>query len=282
MSQGTKIEWADSSWNVSVGCKKVSPGCVNCYAERMAARLKAMGQEPYQTITTKTGRWNGTIKLLYDKLQEPLRWRKPQRIFVDSMSDLFHEKVPVAFIAQVFNTMASRALACRKKDCPHDDESCWRDPGHTYIILTKRAGRMYRLMTDELPNWVSGLPAEAPLRRALEAFNWPLRNVQLGVSAENQEMFDERVEWLLKTPAASRAISIEPMLGPIDMTGSGRLLYGRIPPGAVIHQVYLGGENGPNARAMHADWARQVRDQCVSGGIAFLLSSTASGFTKAR
>lgn len=246
----TTIEWADKSWNPMSGCSKVSPGCAHCYAERMAKRLAGRcgypADNPFQ------------VTLHPERLEEPLRWQKPSRIFVCSMGDLFHPLVPWAFTLDVWRIM----------------EKC---PQHQFMVLTKRPERM-RLRVRDLVTWPN-LPGILP-------------NVWLGVTAENQQMADERIPLLLATPAAKRFVSIEPMLGPVGLTRiqsnkhtvlnaldgcghySGPGLSGQMLPSFLCNKldlVILGGETGPGARPMHPDWARRVRDDCIEAGVPFFL-----------
>jgi len=204
----TSIEWTESTWNPVTGCTRISPGCQHCYAERMTRRLKAMGQARYRNgfrVTTHP-----------EALDLPLSWRKPQVIFVNSMSDLFHEKVPAEFIQRIFAVMGQAER-------------------HVFQILTKRADRLAEL-SDQLP-WAS--------------------NIWMGVTVEMQA-YVSRIERLQSVPAAVRFLSLEPLLGPIaDLPLDG------------IHWVIAGGESGPNARPMHMDWARSVRDQCLAAEVPF-------------
>ena len=231
----TKIEWADVVWNPMTGCSKVSAGCQNCYAERMAARLRSMGRPEYQDVVDDKGHWTGIIKLLPERLNLPLHWLKPRRVFVDSMSDLFHSCVPFAYIAQVLKVMVMANQ-------------------HTFIILTKRPAFMM-----EFTKWMAGADS-------IQLASWP-RNVWLGVSIENQEAANVRIPLLLLIPASMRFVSAEPMLGPIDLFRAYKLLYHNAPGftwkvGAGIDWVICGGESGPNARLMQPDWVRGLRDQC--------------------
>lgn len=218
---------------------------------------------PYAGLAkaTKSGvaLWTGEVRTVPEVLDQPLRWKKSKRIFVNSMSDLFHEDVPIGFIYQVFAVMA---------------EANW----HTFQVLTKRPGRMKEVLTK--------------LRDEFEGkvFNgrkvtWPLPNVWLGVSVENQQAADERIPLLLQTPAAVRFVSCEPLLGPVDLErhlNGGKTLaewkaralsvvdpYGFRPPYPRIHWVIVGGESGPGARPMHPDWVRSIRDQCQAAGVPF-------------
>ena len=213
----TEIQWTDETWNPLRGCSKVSAGCRECYAEKVAARFSGPAL-PYEgTITA--GRWNGTIRLVPEKLDQPLRWTKPRMVFVNSMSDLFHEEVSNEYIAAVFGVMAAS------------------EP-HTFQVLTKRPARMlawFEWLAERSAAWkgtngldngpvhflmhgawkwgpVDGIPA-------MQRFHvpWPLPNVWLGVSAENQETADERIPLLLQCPAAVRWVSAEPLLGAVDL-----------------------------------------------------------------
>lgn len=199
----TAIEWAEATWNPTTGCTKVSPGCDHCYAEGIARRF-SRGFE---------------LTLHPERLSQPYDRRAPSRIFVDSMSDLFHADVDDAFIGRVFAVMADT-------------------PRHTYLILTKRPGRMR--------SWV---------RKHLAA---PLANVWLGTSVESQRWADVRVPILRATPAAVRFLSCEPLLGPVDLDG--RL--------AGIHWVIVGGESGSGARPMNPDWVRGLLADCRAAGTA--------------
>lgn len=216
MMNKTTIEWTDKTWNPVTGCTKVSQGCKNCYAERMYERFNGHG-------TFKN------VQCHDDRLEAPKKWKEPSKIFVNSMSDLFHKDVPFQFIIEVFHTMA----ACKQ---------------HTFQILTKRSERMLEFFTDCAYN-PYGIP-----------FN-PLPNVWLGVSVENQEAATKHISNLLQVPAAIRFLSCEPLLDKIDIisyltTGS-------------IHWVIAGGESGPKARPMHPDWVRSLKNQCCLTEVPF-------------
>lgn len=238
MSDASKIEWTDATWNPVTGCTKVSPGCDHCYAETLYERFNGKGS--FATVT-----------LHPDRLDVPLRWRKPRRVFVNSMSDLFHDDVPDEFIVEVFARM-------------------WWSPQHTFQILTKRHGRMRSLLPK----------IEAPLRERERdlalvdcptPLTWPLPNVWLGVSTEDQKWADIRIPALLDTPAAVRWISAEPLLGPIDLgawTVPDASKTKPCIPG--LDWVVVGGESGAFARPMHPVWARSLRDQCQLAGVPFL------------
>jgi protein gp37 len=266
VGDNSKIEWTDATWNPVTGCTKVSPGCDHCYAERVTERFSGPGSF-------------ARIVLHEDRLGLPLRWRKPRRVFVNSMSDLFHERIPDEYVARVFAVMAVA-------------------PEHTFQVLTKRHGRMRSLLRSEpFRQQVMGAARrgpEAPLLfpshidgGGLQQIDWPLPNVHLGVSVEDQKWADIRIPALLETPAAVRFLSCEPLLGPVDLTGSGTAqmywLTGRPewgPPdpdglrpltvAPVIDWVIAGGESGQKARPMHPAWARDLRDQCQAAGVPYL------------
>ncbi len=251
MSDKTKIEWTDEVWNPIAGCSIKSSGCDNCYAMTMAHRLEAMGLPKYQGTTRKSGNrtiWTGKINFDGNALLNPLLWKKPRRIFVNSMSDLFHENVKDEWIDQVFAVMGL---------CPQ----------HTFQILTKRPERMRDYINSRKKNiymagqWIYAPNNETPM------FSWPFKNVWLGVSVEDQKTADERIPYLFDTPAALRWISAEPLLGTID-------LWEWLPDRELdevggIDWVVVGGESGPKSRPMHPNWARSLRDQCKAAGVAY-------------
>lgn len=276
----SSIEWTDSTWNPVSGCTMVSEGCRFCYAVTMTKRLESMGKPKYAgLVNIGKGHFNGTVKCHEDALTIPLKARKPRRWFVNSMSDLFHREVPFEFIDKVFAVMALT-------------------PHHTYQILTKRPERMAEYLAenrmidgadplpealDELMKFgatVDGMQLADWLdAQEFQQFNLPLPNVWLGTSVEDQATADERIPHLLRCPAAVRFLSCEPLLGPVDLTnidhgeffGKHDVLAGRFMPGdkPMIHWVIVGGESGPGARPMHPDWARSLRDQCVSASVPF-------------
>lgn len=208
MGDKSKIEWTNATWNPTTGCTKITSGCANCYALPQALRMKAIGVPAYA---------NGfDLTLQPDRLDIPLRWKRPRKIFVNSMSDLFHKDVPTEFIQKVFAVMA---------------QAHW----HTFQVLTKRADRV-AAMADMLP--------------------WP-PNVLMGVSVESAQVA-WRVDELRKVPAAVRFLSCEPLIGSVgalDLTGIG--------------WVIAGGESGPNARLVRADWLRELRDLSAAAGADF-------------
>ncbi|ROZ80912.1 phage Gp37/Gp68 family protein [Pseudomonas neustonica] len=299
MADKTGIEWTDATWNPIRGCSRVSEGCRNCYAEGVAKRFSGPGM-PYEGLIAKGGQWNGKVRVVESAFDQPLRWVKPRRIFVNSMSDLFHEDVPFDVIAMIFSIMSVTTR-------------------HTYQILTKRPERMlafFEWACDGLDYpfriaeaWPPGLEWK-PAGGGRGGYdncgpNWPYENVWLGVSVEDQATADARIPLLLEAPAAVRWISAEPLLGPVNLPfvnfwcsvcgGTGML--GRFPGGACtrcagrgeipaistdprlgmpstpmrrIDWVVAGGESGPKARPMHPEWAGVLRDQCVGAGVPFL------------
>ena len=302
MSDKTKIEWTDATWNPITGCSVVSEGCRNCYAMRLAGTR--MKHHPSREGLTRDvpGRgpvWNGQMRLNCDWLHQPERWRKPRMIFVCAHGDLFHENIPDKWIAWVFEVM-------------------YASPQHTFQVLTKRPERMREFLNRcgnaDGRGWVTHdntLPAgygEGGIIVGRDN-NWPLPNVWLGVSVEDQKTADERIPLLLDTPAAVRWVSAEPLLGAVDlnrvwasMPSGGKTLWDVLSPrvdreaagladdplaAALLGQgvasghayaplepridwVVAGGESGPDARPMHPDWVRSLRDQCQAAGVPFL------------
>ena len=301
MADNTKIEWTDATWNPITGCSVVSPGCKHCYAMRLAGtRMQHHPSRAGLAIDTKEGPvWNGTVRLNEQWLDQPLRWKKARKIFVCAHGDLFHENVPDEWIDRVFAVMA---LA----------------PQHVFQVLTKRPERMRAYMDGAEGRTASQALEMAPILKDISATGlvfspgqspsiyfkiWPLPNVWLGVSVEDQQRADERIPHLLATPAAVRFLSCEPLLGPVDL---GTIQAPRYVPedhaldwkfncletgdyyqfqdsmgvweggdgpyrDHKIDWVIVGGESGPNARPMHPDWARQLRDQCAAAGVPFLM-----------
>jgi protein gp37 len=262
MSDATNIEWTDTTWNPVRGCSKVSPGCQNCYAERTAARQAHSGYAGLVRIGEGSPRWTGEVRLVPEKLDEPQSWRKPRRVFVNSMSDLFHEKLTNEEIARVFDTMM--------------DE---RASHHTFQVLTKRALRMRDLVAPSNLGTSEGRAGFWDGSR----FRPAPPNIWLGVSVENQAAADERIPLLLETPAAVRFLSVEPLLGPVnlsrwlkpkpmphDVTGAAtRAILGRHADRWLntIDWVIVGGESGPGARPCDVAWIRSVVEQCTAAGV---------------
>jgi len=251
VSDKSGIEWTDATWNPVTGCAKVSQGCKNCYAEREWPRLSANPK-----AVKYYGRPFTDVACHEDVLDQPLRWTRPRRIFVNSMSDLFHEDVPFEFIGLVFAVMSVTTR-------------------HTYQVLTKRPARMlefFQWADDKYRGWWdSPWPAGIQWKgydNCGPAF--PFENVWLGVSAEDQKTADERIPLLLQTPAAVRWVSAEPLLGEIDLAQSmKRGSWWKTNPHSIIDWVVVGGESGPKARPMHPDWVRSLRDQCQAARVPF-------------
>lgn len=245
MSDHSNIEWTDATWNPVTGCTKVSPGCDHCYAETFAERWRGTKGHHFE---------NGfDVQLRPERLDQPLKWRKPRRIFVNSMSDLFHDQVSDDYIARVFAVMAQASQ-------------------HTFQILTKRHARMRSLLRKWAP--ITGTPPW------VHTGPWPLPNVWLGVSVENQQWADIRIPALLDTPAAVRWISAEPLLGPVVLHDHwiGADPYRHDEPR--LDWVVTGGESGPGARPMHPDWARSLRDQCEAADVPFFMKQAGTVLAK--
>lgn len=277
MGDKTGISWTNATWNPVRGCAPVSPGCAHCYAARMASRFSGPGQ-PYEGLASG-GRWTGAARFVPEALDLPLRWRKPRRVFVNSMSDLFHDDVTDWQIAKVFAVMAAA-------------------PQHTFQILTKRPERMASVLGGEFRAWVEEsisddaiLWPESAVRRVEQmggtyspaqigdegrielcacweghTIPWPLPNVWLGVSAEDQARADERIPLLLQTPAAVRFVSCEPLLGAIDlhrfMGVTAEVAHARGLDWAIV-----GGESGTRARPCSVEWVRLIVGQCRNAGV---------------
>ncbi|AMQ67014.1 hypothetical protein SEA_BIPPER_79 [Mycobacterium phage Bipper] len=234
MSDRSGIEWTDATWNPVTGCSEVSPGCDRCYAKAFAERFRGTEGHYYQR--------GFDVVLRPEKLDQPIRWTRPRLVFVNSMADLFHQAVPDDYIARVFAVMAQA-------------------PQHTFQLLTKRHARMRHLLNAEA--------FRAKVFHHGGGMTWPLPNVWVGVSAENQQWWDTRVEYLLGTPAAVRWVSLEPLLGHITM-GTPWSLDPETFRFTGIDWVVVGGESGTGARPMHPEWARSLRDQCAAAKVPFL------------
>lgn len=302
----SSIEWTDKTWNPLVGCSRVSEGCRHCYAERFVHR-KLSPQHRGLTLAGEKGpRWNGEVRLVEARLGDPLRWRKPQRVFVNSLSDLFHESVAFETIAAIFGVMAGARH-------------------HTFQLLTKRPQRareFFAWVRESAEDMVAsigvapGAAAEVGFCASLVPFGrdalrialrapWPLPNVWLGVSVEDQRTADERIPVLLELPAALRFVSYEPALGPIDFDlprcdecgeaarawsedgapwcseherecsyghwldfpsdGSFGVPAGEAANGGIAWAI-VGGESGPGARPFDVAWARSTIEQCRAAG----------------
>jgi len=208
MGQKSTIEWTDCTWNPVTGCQKISPGCTNCYAETFAERWRGIPGHPYEQ--------GFDLKIWPERLLQPLSWKQPRIIFVNSMSDLFHHDIPQSYIERVFQVM---------------QQASW----HTFQILTKRAERLLEIS---------------------KILEWP-ENVWMGVSVENED-YKWRIEYLRETPAKTKFLSVEPLLGPIK-----RL------PLSKMDWVIVGGESGPFARPVEIEWVRDIRDQCLKKNVPF-------------
>ncbi len=255
MSDKTGIEWTDATWNPTTGCDRVSPGFDNCYAMTLAKRLKAMGSRRYQLDGNPATSGPGFGFTMHpDALDQPLRWTRPRRIFVNSMSDLVHGSMSRQFLAEVFAVMSI---------AEH----------HTFQVLTKRPGVMRSVLRSglfwlevnaaRLERGVPVLPGGGPVL---------LPNVWLGTSVEDQARADLRIPQLLETPAVVRFLSMEPLLAPVSFRWA---KWAPVIDGAHldgldgIGWVIVGGESGRGARPMNADWVRPLRDQCVEAGVPF-------------
>lgn len=290
------IEWTDRTWNPVRGCSRVSEGCRNCYAERQAVRFP--WGAPYAKSTTAGPRWTGRVEMIPSKLDEPLRWLdaraklgRPLRVFVNSMSDLFHEALPDEAIDRVFAVMGTNGRH------------------HVFQVLTKRPERMRAYFADPETPWriqsevvrvnvgyrPTIRPADEDGHRGLDTGQWPLPlpNVWLGVSVEDQRTADERIPLLLQTPAAKRFVSYEPAIGPADLSRwMWPVLEGWPAPYRSVREareagakttrsrqalvsaasvfldwVIVGGESGPGARPFDLAWARSVVRQCREAGV---------------
>lgn len=274
MADKSAIEWTEATWNPTTGCDRVSPGCDNCYALTLAARLKGMGSAAYQRDgDPRTSGPGFALTTHADRLDQPIRWTKPRRIFVNSMSDLFHDQVPDEFIVEVFARM-------------------WWAPQHTFQLLTKRHGRM-RSLVPRIEEHLRRRESDLKLIDCPTPLTWPLPNLWLGVSVEDQQRADLRIPALLDTPAAVRWLSCEPLLGPVDL---GRWL-GPVdfPPCWDAHEpsaecarciqpewVVVGGESGLASRPMQIDWARSLRDQCSAASVPFFFKQWGGRTPKAN
>lgn len=276
----SKIEWTDATWNPLRGCSRVSEGCRHCYAEVVARRFAGPGK-PYEGLVRLTAegkpraRWNGTVRQVPEHLGDPLRWRKPRMVFVNSMSDLFHESVPFEYIAAVFGVMAAA-------------------PQHTFQVLTKRperaaeffawaaegghlspgdALRRCRRAAADALDTVSAGGLGLALRYLGCAEAWPLPNVWIGVSVEDQATANERIPVLLGVPAAVRWVSYEPALGPVrwrsgcDYNWLTPVHLGSGPKPHGLDWIVVGGESGPGARPFDLAWARQAIEQAREAGV---------------
>ena len=205
----SSIEWTEMTWNPTTGCSKISTGCKFCYAEIMTRRLKAMGQEKYKDGFRK-------VRIHPDTLLTPYTWKNSKVVFVNSMSDLFHNDVPLEFIKQVFDVMNN-------------------NPQHVFQVLTKRAQRLFEVHKE---------------------LKWT-HNIWMGVSVEN-EVVKDRIDFLIKTKAKVKFLSLEPLIGPLPNLNLKK-----------IDWVIVGGESGHKPRPMNVDWVLDIQDQCKEANVAF-------------
>jgi len=244
MGSATGITYVDRTWNPVSGCSHVSEGCRHCWAEVMTHRLAGRFPERYGGLTNARGGWTGEVRCHADRLEQPLQWRKPMRVFVCSQADLFHDEVPTEFIERMWSVMAEASQ-------------------HQFLVLTKRPERLHRWS-----RW----------HRQHGSWNM-LANVWLGVSVENQETANERIPLLLQVPAAVHWVSAEPLLGPIRL---GKVLYtddmfeyhAEVPGGAYelvgqspLDWLVVGGESGPHHRPCQVEWIESIVNQCRAAGV---------------
>lgn len=305
MSDNSHIQWTDATWPITTGCTEAGPDCLHCYARQHSWRLahnpNRKVAQAYQNVTTKTSngrvQWTGTLNCLAERLDWPLKWKQPRRIFVANMSDLFHEDVPFSFIDQVFAVI----FLC---------------PQHTFQVLTKRPKRMMEYFTPESASRVSRIAhslvvdGKAGDRRQDFAtsvnYFWPLSHVWIGTSVGTQKAAAERIPLLQKVPAAVRFLSCEPLLEQVylgqyltspnldwihawekelksDLNG---VRYLPLPSGAGIpvekniHWVIVGGESGHNARPCSLDWIHEIVQQCRDAGIAVYIKQLGTAWAK--
>lgn len=271
MSDKSAIEWTDASWNPVRGCSIVSKGCTNCYAMKFAHRFSGPGKafEGLTTLSKGGPVWNGKIKLVPEMLDQPLRWKRPRMIFVNSMSDLYHEDVPDEFINKIFDVMEQS-----REHHWNDNKKEWVfGEGHTFQILTKRPERMMKhakarlARKKEYADKFKDCPTEA--MRNSPAAKWAQMDatsirphIWLGVSAEDYKTYKERVLYLANTPAAIRFVSFEPLLSDI-----GDLMLDGVYEGAYQWGI-VGGESGPGARPMVMGYAKSIIRQLKAAGVA--------------
>jgi protein gp37 len=263
MATRTTIEWTETTWNPTTGCDRISPGCDNCYALALAKRLKAMGAAKYQADgDARTSGPGFGVTCHEDVLLQPLSWRKPRTVFVNSMSDVGHAQVPAAFAARIWAVMALT-------------------PQHSYQVLTKRPERLARLLSrdefrfDMVGRAIDDLVTSWPglsrnfVSSSRSPFAWPVPNVWVGTSIETDK-YVRRADSLRAIPAVTRFLSLEPLLGPLpslDITD--------------IDWVIAGGESGPGHRPVDLDWVRDLRDRCTARGIAFFFKQVGGPTPKA-
>jgi protein gp37 len=270
----SKIEWTEQTWNPIIGCSKKSKGCDNCYAEKMAVRLAnistALDQKNWDKNKPEQSRqglpqycnvaytiikkWTGLTAFVESAIEKPLKRKKPTVYFVCSMGDLFHDSVPFEWIDQVFAVMAL---------CPQ----------HTFQVLTKRPERMAEYLAGYREKEIRKIWwNKFKISTTTQHYTQTLPNVWLGTSCEDQAAADERIPHLLRCPAKVRFVSVEPMLGAVDLETPHDFICQCSACKEITKQldwVICGGESGSNARPMHPDWVRSLRDQCVEAGVPF-------------
>lgn len=294
MSANTKIEWCDHTWTPVVGCDPVSPACANCYAATMAARLDAMGQQKYSGVAQRIGgkgKWTGKVNFWETELMKPLTVRKPGRWFVTSMGDIAHDAVTDEQLAEIFGVMAVAGAAGafhREQDGFTPQKASdgrvlaqWpnmRSGPHTFMVLTKRPARLAQLLCDgrfrkraaqAAYKWAHNRTDAGAISGGMYPFDtdhdatayWPLPNIFVGCTAEDQQRADELRPHMASLAAAGwkTFVSYEPALGPVDWAGW-----------EFLKQLISGGESGPKARPSHPDWHRGARDFAIQCGIAYL------------
>jgi len=265
MADRSLIEWTDATWNVVTGCSRVSRGCQNCYAERLAAtRLRHHSSR--RGLVDANGRWTGEVRRNEQWLDQPLRWRKPRKIFVAAHGDLFHENVPGEWLDRIFAVMAAASI-------------------HVFQVLTKRPSRAREYLAGAARDRILPKVNRYFNAHGMSARKWPLSNIWLGTSIEDQRTADLRVDCLLHAPAAIRWISAEPLLGRIDLLhlkpptsrpttvdalrGMRHYAGTAMPAPAALDWVVAGGESGPRARPMRPEWARDLQRQCFLAEVPF-------------
>jgi protein gp37 len=253
MTADHRVTWADAIWDPVRGCSRKSAACVNCYAEITTAENSQPGGwgEGFASATPDGMKWTGKVGLYEERLTMPFGVNSPSRIFVNSVADVFHEEMTDAAIDRIFAVMALT-------------------PQHRYLILTKRQQKMQTYMADPAAAGRVGAVADALAGQgfgdAAKTQSWPLSNVWLGVTTENQKEAERRVPVLLKTPAAVRFIAAEPLLAAVELKPE---WLGSAAAGPTIDWVMAGGESGPKARPIELDWVRALRDQCARTGTPF-------------
>lgn len=280
MSATTGIQWTDRTWNPIRGCSPVSPGCAHCYAARQARRMSGPGGA-YEGLVTSTGKWTGSVSFVASKLLEPITWSKPRRVFVNSMSDLCHSGVSLEVLVKIWAVMRAT-------------------PRHTYQILTKRPESLAMTRSKQF----AGL-LELESERLAERMQWchadgdgsfPLSNVHEITSCENQAWAAKRIPWILGSSAIVIGVSLEPLLGPIDLTHidaesaghptmscvdaltGGQSDMGRpCPDVPSLQWVIVGCESGPGRRPCELDWIRDIVRQCRSAGVPCFVKQVSLG-----